>query len=160
MDRYIVRTKPIIFDDWHPVTPTLNDFSPHLQDDFLLSYIDTPYNYVCDSTLTSFFNYLPEACFQEIATGSNAHFYNEIRDKPKISKRNRAFKYLTGRDIMRYVGVLIMMGIDRKPEHKMHWKHEYWNGTWIRNSISYDDFISIGSWLGRRIRKRHQILRS
>ena len=59
--------------------------------------------------------------------------------KDKITRRDSTLQDVNMIKSRKYIGILLMMGIDSKPEIEMHWeKHGLWTSGLIKKTISRD----------------------
>ncbi|CAG9334207.1 unnamed protein product [Blepharisma stoltei] len=64
---------------------------------------------------------------------------------PKIISSNK-IKEIDMIELEVYIGVIIAMGIDRKPNYHMHWNtHGLWKSSLISKALGLKRFINIGS---------------
>ena len=74
--------------------------------------------------------------FEEIKTKTN----NYARDNP-YEKTQYKWRDVTVEDMRKFFGIMIMMGIDKKPSYHMHWKSEdAWDSNLIKSTMTRDRF--------------------
>ncbi|CAG9323083.1 unnamed protein product [Blepharisma stoltei] len=75
----------------------------------------------------------------------------EAKEDEKESKapeiiNSKKIKEIDMIELEAYIGVIIMMGIDRKPNYHMHWNtHGLWESSLISKALGLKRFINIGS---------------
>lgn len=68
--------------------------------------------------------------------------------RKKNSRLDQFWVSVVSEDYRKYVGIIIMMGIDRKPAADMHWQtHGMWSSNLINSTMSRDKFRLIGTYL-------------
>ena len=93
------------------------------------------------SNLVDYFDFFfDQSLLQTIADLSNQNF--------KDSNKKGPSEELTVAELRRFLGLIIMMGIDKKPEVAMHWEtHGMWDSNLIRSTMSRQRFSFIWKWL-------------
>ena len=77
----------------------------------------------------------------------NQNFISKIKSKIDPSKRDKTWKNVNLIEFKKYIGILLMMGIDIKPEIDMHWQtYGMWSSNLIKSAMSRDRFLSINSF--------------
>ena len=62
--------------------------------------------------------------------------------------RDEYFQILNRVELKKYIGILIMMGIQKLPEIESHWAtHGMWNSNLITSTMSRNKFEAIGTYL-------------
>lgn len=78
---------------------------------------------------------------------TNRYAEKKLRNKI-LTKREESYHDLTLLELEEYLGVLIMMGIDKKPDLNMHWQtHGMWTSNLIKDTMSRDRFKMINKFL-------------
>ena len=89
-----------------------------------------------------------ERCFQLIRDSTNRNYEAKIEKKSNLSLQDKALVPLTLQDIKSYFGIIIMMGILRLPEYKMHWNNNHlWESKLIKQTMATNRLKAIGTWL-------------
>ena len=67
--------------------------------------------------------YFPREIIQEIVEKTNQNYEQKTINKNKVSEKRREEKWieLAEIELKKYIGIVLMMGIDSKPNYTMHW---------------------------------------
>ena len=67
--------------------------------------------------------YFPKEIIQEIVEKTNQNYEQKTINKNKVSEKRREEKWieLAEIELKKYIGIVLMMGIDSKPNYTMHW---------------------------------------
>ena len=123
MDRFVIRTggvKPAA--GWARTSPR------NISDSEIIDELNTHSSYPLIppnpqmTPLDAFYSMIDKNCFEEIAFATYAKFQEYASQVETLPKALRCQKRIDSADILRHIGILIMMGIYRKPELLMHWK--------------------------------------
>jgi len=77
---------------------------------------------------------------EDIYRRTNTNFIERTQNTPETDRSSKRAE-LTPVDFSQYLGILIMMGIDKKPELTMHWEtHRIWKSNLISLQCPAIDF--------------------
>ncbi len=106
-----------------------------------------------DPSLTEFEYWqlcFPPDVLKQIVKESNAYAEEDICSvyPDDLTKRQQGFKDITDIDLLRYIAVRIIMGMNKKPEYSQYWtKDPIFQSLIIPKIMSYDRFIQIQKYV-------------
>ena len=146
MEEYFIKIgymKPssILKDSWREVQP---EYSNEMELD-----CENPKVRVHDnSSITEIFGlFFSNEVLQDILKYTNLAFRNK-RQKERISERDKKWYDLSEDELLKYISIIIFMGIAKLPEYNLHWSTKtHFQSNLIKEAMSINRFKAIGRYL-------------
>lgn len=131
--------EPPTFKGWQLLKETISHQEPgHLNaPGYPLTEHDNPFDL-----------FFPDNILSQICNFTNESYNNFIKTNQKQNSIIQDWYSLTIDELKTYIGVFLMMGIDKKPETSQYWSTDgLWSSVLIRKSMSINRFFAINKFI-------------
>ena len=92
--------------------------------------------------------FLSEEILSQILNLTNQSYERFVAKRTVLSRRITDWYPIDTQELRIYLGVILMMDIDKKPELSNHWNtHGLWDSCLIRKAMNVNRFIAINKYL-------------